>query len=130
MEYQARIHVLASFFIGISTESNPEGIPKESFDQIVYGNALDHLSNLTPDDIEVVIDQYHIEDVVCLGEGEEPKAKRLPSVETGKVQLEVIECVCGYHMGIDATFLEQVKDFTTVCPSCGAGIKTAEIIPE
>ena len=43
---------------------------------------------------------------------EENKPKRLPSVETDKVQLEVIECVCGYHMGIDATYLEQVTDFT------------------
>ena len=44
--------------------------------------------------------------------------KRLKSVENDQVQLEVIECDCGYHMGVDATYLEQVGDFKTKCPSC------------
>jgi len=61
---------------------------------------------------------------------EENKPKRLPSVESGTVQLEVIECVCGYHMGIDATFLDQVKDFVAKCPSCKREIRTAEICQE
>ena len=56
--------------------------------------------------------------------------RRLPSVETEKVQLEVIECDCGYHMGIDATFLDQVGDFETTCPSCTCIIDTAEVCPE
>lgn len=60
----------------------------------------------------------------------EPKPKRLSSVESGKVRLEIVECSCGYHMGIDATFLEQVKDFVTKCPSCGQEIRTSEILPE
>ena len=29
--------------------------------------------------------------------------KRLDSVENDVVSLEVVECDCGYHMGIDAT---------------------------
>ena len=55
--------------------------------------------------------------------------KRLDSVETGKVQLEVVECDCGYHMGVDATYLDQVGDFVTECPSCGAVINTAVVLP-
>ena len=56
--------------------------------------------------------------------------KRLPSIETNKIQLEVVECDCGYHMGIDATYLNQVGDFITTCPSCKEEISTAEICPE
>jgi len=53
--------------------------------------------------------------------------KRLDSVENDQVQLEVIECDCGYHMGIDATYLDQISDFITRCPSCQAEIDTSKI---
>jgi hypothetical protein len=56
--------------------------------------------------------------------------KRLKSVETDQYSLEVIECDCGYHMGIDFTFLDQVGDFTTICPSCEKVICTEEAVPE
>jgi len=55
--------------------------------------------------------------------------KRLNSIENDKVQLEVVECDCGYHMGIDATYLVQVGDFKTDCPSCGKTIDTAIVCP-
>ncbi len=35
------------------------------------------------------------------------------------VQLTVVECQCGFHQGMDFTYLEQVKDLTWPCPSCG-----------
>jgi hypothetical protein len=53
--------------------------------------------------------------------------KRLASIETDKVQLEVGECDCGYHFTADATYLELVGDFLFTCPSCGKRINTAEI---
>jgi len=56
--------------------------------------------------------------------------KRLNSVENDTVQLEVIECDCGYHMGIDATYLIQVRDFVTHCPNCGIEIDTAVLCPD
>lgn len=56
--------------------------------------------------------------------------KRLKSVENEQVQLEVVECDCGYHMGIDATYLDQVGDFKTTCPSCGVVIDTEKVCPE
>jgi len=56
--------------------------------------------------------------------------KRLKSVENEKVQLEVIECDCGFHLGLDATYLVQVGDFKIKCPSCGIEIDTAKVIPE
>jgi len=37
---------------------------------------------------------------------------------------------CGYHMGIDATYLDQVGDFSAVCPSCGTLIETAAVCGE
>jgi hypothetical protein len=56
--------------------------------------------------------------------------KRLPSIETDIVQLEVGECDCGYHFGIDATFLEQVSDVKFPCPACGREIDTDILFPE
>jgi hypothetical protein len=56
--------------------------------------------------------------------------KRLNSIENDQVQLEVVECDCGYHMGIDATYLDQVGDFVTHCPACGVTINTAKVCPE
>ena len=50
--------------------------------------------------------------------------KRLPNIENETVQLEVGECDCGYHFTADATYLEQVRDFTFDCPSCGKRIDT------
>ena len=56
--------------------------------------------------------------------------KRLDSLENDTVQLEVIECDCGFHLGLDATYLDQVGDFICSCPSCGATIDTVVIVPE
>jgi hypothetical protein len=56
--------------------------------------------------------------------------KRLMSIENEQVQLEVIECDCGFHIGVDATFLDQVEDIKVNCPSCGALIDTEVLCPE
>ena len=56
--------------------------------------------------------------------------KRLNGVENEQVQLEVIECDCGFHIGIDATYLDQVGDVLLNCPSCLALIDTSVICPE
>jgi hypothetical protein len=58
------------------------------------------------------------------------ECKRLPSVETDIVQLEVGECECGFHFGFDATFLTQVGDTEFQCPSCGLTIRTADVFTE
>lgn len=56
--------------------------------------------------------------------------KRLTSIENSRVQLEVIECDCGFHLGIDATYLDQVGDFKINCPACNKEIDTAVVLPE
>ena len=35
-----------------------------------------------------------------------------------KATVEVYECSCGYHFGVDSTFLEQVRGVGFTCPSC------------
>lgn len=55
--------------------------------------------------------------------------KRLDSAQHEIAELEVIECDCGYHMGIDATYLDQVGDFKTLCPACNKVIDTKEVCP-
>jgi len=53
--------------------------------------------------------------------------RRLKSIETDKVQLEVGECNCGYHFTADATYLDNVGDFKFKCPSCGVEINTSTV---
>lgn len=36
-----------------------------------------------------------------------------------KAELEVYECDCGYHYGIDSSYLQQVGSMNHMCPSCG-----------
>ena len=43
-----------------------------------------------------------------------------PIDDPDKYELEVVECTCGYHMGIDASYLEQVGAVEATCPSCKA----------
>jgi hypothetical protein len=46
--------------------------------------------------------------------------KRLTDIENDECMLEVYQCDCGYHMGIDFTYLEQVNSVVMIhCPSCG-----------
>lgn len=56
--------------------------------------------------------------------------KRLESVKNDTVEMEVIECDCGYHLGVDASYLMQVGDFITICPSCKSTINTKKILKE
>lgn len=44
--------------------------------------------------------------------------RNLNSVETTEYVLEVIECNCGFHLGVDATYLDQVDSIVVNCPSC------------
>lgn len=40
--------------------------------------------------------------------------------ETDRYELEVFECIkCGYHFGIDGSFLQQEGQVEQPCPSCG-----------
>lgn len=51
--------------------------------------------------------------------------KRVCDVQNEKVSLEVYECQCGFHLGIDATYLDQVESkLEVICPSCGDLIET------
>jgi len=53
--------------------------------------------------------------------------KFIEDIETNIVQLHVLECKCGYHIGIDATFLDQVGHATITCPSCEFKCSTSSI---
>ena len=53
-------------------------------------------------------------------------AKKLEDVEAHEYELEVFECFCGFHIGLDATFIDQVRDVTIDCPACGREISTDE----
>lgn len=44
--------------------------------------------------------------------------KRLEPAFSDVYELDVIECDCGFHIGIDITFLDQVEEVLIKCPSC------------
>lgn len=44
--------------------------------------------------------------------------KEIGYVSEDNFELEVYECDCGFHIGLDSTFLDQVGDITITCPSC------------
>jgi hypothetical protein len=56
--------------------------------------------------------------------------KRLSDIMTGEVQLEVYECKCGFHVGLDATFAAQVEPPSVVCPACGLRIEADEDVSD
>lgn len=54
--------------------------------------------------------------------------KKLTSiVQHQGVDLDIYECDCGFHIGLDSTYLDQVDSIKMKCPSCQIGINTAEI---
>jgi hypothetical protein len=55
--------------------------------------------------------------------------KQLDSAVTEEYALEIGECDCGYHFGVDFTFIDQVEDFEFECPACGEIIDTARVFP-
>jgi hypothetical protein len=48
-------------------------------------------------------------------------------IEIDKYSLEVFECDCGFHIGLDAVFLNRSGDVKVSCPSCGMVIDTSSI---
>ena len=44
--------------------------------------------------------------------------KNIENIETSRCSLEVFECECGFHIGLDATYLDQVGAIKWKCPSC------------
>ena len=50
-------------------------------------------------------------------------SKYIEDVSGELSSLEVYECMCGFHIGLDSSFLDQVSDDISVeCPSCGERI--------
>lgn len=58
--------------------------------------------------------------------------KRIEGAYNDKVELEVIECDCGYHMGIDGSFVihndDAFFDIETKCPSCQKVIPVRDLL--
>ncbi len=43
--------------------------------------------------------------------------KQLKDIETEEYNMEVYECECGFHVGIDYSYLEQVGSVVIKCPN-------------
>jgi len=55
------------------------------------------------------------------------ETKELKSVETVEYSLCVFQCSCGFHIGLDASYLDAVDDIQVPCPNCKVVIDTAKI---
>ena len=44
-----------------------------------------------------------------------------------KCEFMYIECECGFHFALDATYLDQVGDIVMNCPACDDIINTGKI---
>ena len=45
--------------------------------------------------------------------------KAIGAVKTDRFLLSVYKCKCGFYIGLDKRYLEQVDDVNVECPSCG-----------
>ena len=52
--------------------------------------------------------------------------KLIESIETDKASMEIYECLCGYHMGVDATYIDQVAPLHGECPACNRPYRIGE----
>lgn len=50
--------------------------------------------------------------------------KRIGEIETERYTLTIYECECGFHIGLDNTYMDQVEGILIVCPACGEDIDT------
>lgn len=55
------------------------------------------------------------------------KIKYIGDCDVGRFQLYVYECPCGFHLGIDASYLEAVDDVVVPCPNCKEEFNTMEV---
>jgi hypothetical protein len=52
--------------------------------------------------------------------------KKLKSIETDQYSLEVYECDCGFHIGLDFSYIDQMGDVCVLCPNCCENICSEE----
>jgi len=50
-----------------------------------------------------------------------------PEEAKEKCDLTFIECDCGFHLGLDNSYLDQVGDIDIRCPACEKLIMTSEL---
>lgn len=89
-----------------------------------FKNIAVNALNLIP--FDNAISFYPTFDCFYLKKQPSPTAE-IKTINPSSCELITIECECGYHMGIDYSYVEQVSDFKTFCPSCDRIIDTATI---
>ena len=53
----------------------------------------------------------------------------IDEIETDKYTLAVFECDCGFHLGLDMTYLDAVDNIKIACPNCEEILDTEEFDP-
>ena len=58
----------------------------------------------------------------------DPDKAKWEELHEDMVSMVYVECPsCGYHMGVDYSYLEQVGPVETLCPACGTECYVEEI---
>lgn len=53
-----------------------------------------------------------------------------PEEAERKCEILIIECNCGFHLGLDESYLDQVGHIKINCPSCKALVDTKILLKE
>lgn len=56
--------------------------------------------------------------------------KYIGDVDNDRFSLEVYACECGFHIGIDATYIDQVDKVIMKCPGCQSELDTSTAFKE
>lgn len=61
-EFESRVRVVVSFYVGLSTDGHPDDIPQEEKNRMVFENALNYLRNLDLGSMDTLIDEYYFDE--------------------------------------------------------------------
>ena len=53
--------------------------------------------------------------------------KRIGDIENSRYSLTIYECGCGFHIGLDNTYMDQIGEILMECPACKTVFDTTEI---
>jgi hypothetical protein len=62
-EHQTKVKVSMSFFVNVPTESHPECIDEETMKRLIAEYSMNHLEELTEDEVEKAIDDFDFHEV-------------------------------------------------------------------
>ena len=57
----------------------------------------------------------------------EPPENWVCDFENEFCTMDIYKCSCGFHIGLDSTYIDQISEIEIECPNCNKMIATHEI---